>query len=330
MAGFKKAVANREYMKAGFYGKTGSGKSLTALLLAEALAKMEGKRVAYVDTERGTAFYIRDVPERTVHPAAFDIDIIETKSLFEVLSAIEELDTNVYGCLVIDSMTAMWEAAKATYNGKLTSKGGIPVQAWGPIKKPYLRVMSRFMDLPVHALICGREGVEMEQDEDGEAQVVGKKMKVEGSTAYEPHILVQMVPRREEDGTHRIRAFFEKDRSGILSGKTVDWPTAATFEPIIRILSGTGATGATALGTPEENANKDIEAAAQRKESEDAERKATFDQIRDAILKAESLDALKAAWGLTQGKKTKLGEELFSTLETVKDGRKAELIGKVV
>jgi hypothetical protein len=35
---------------------------------------------------------------------------------------------------------------------------------------------------------------------------------------------------------------------------------------------------------------------------------------------------LKAAIGLTKGKKTKLGEELFSLLETQKDTRKVELL----
>lgn len=323
MAGFKKATPKREYMKLGMYGRTGSGKTLTALMIAEMLAKLEGKRIAYIDTEKSTAFYVRDVPERTVHPAAFDIDILETKSIFEALEAIESLDTSQHGVFVIDSMTAIWEAAKATYSGKLTSKGGIPIQAWSQIKKPYKKLMSLFLDLPAHAIICGREGVEMSKDDDGELEVIGARFKAEGETAFEPHILVQMTPEREENGTHKIRAFFEKDRSGLLTGKTIDWPTAETFLPAVRLLVGSEASAR--LGTAEENAQRDAESAERRIEAEDAERAALAEQIRSAIVQAPSLVSLKSAWELTKGKKAKLGEA-FEQLETLKDVRKSELI----
>lgn len=324
--GFTKATAKREYMKMGLYGKTGSGKSLTTLLMAEELAKMEGKRVAYIDTEKGTAFYIREVPERKVHPAAFDIDTLETKSMFDALEAVEGLDPALHGVVVVDSITALWEAAKATYQGKLTSKGGIPVQAWSAIKKPYKRLISLLMDGAYHVFICGREGVAMEDDADGNAVVVGSKMKSEGETPYEPHILIRMIPEREEDGTHRIRAFFEKDRSGIMTGKTFDWPNFQTIEPAVRVLVGTGAS--IALGTPEEIAARDAaaeEAAAERAKTEQAE---LYSAIRTALQTAKDAAGLKAAWLLTSGKKAKLGD-YFEQLEALKDARKAEILSEV-
>lgn len=328
MAGFRKATPKREFLKWGAYGKTGSGKTFTSLLIAEELARLEGKRVAYVDTEKSTAFYIREVPERTVHPEAFDIDILETKSVFDALEAIESLDPEVHGVVIVDSITALWEAAKQTYQGKMTSKGGIPIQAWGPIKKPYRKLVSLLMDGQFHAGICGREGVEMKDTDDGDLEVVGAKMKSEGETPYEPHMLMRMIPERQEDGSHRIRAFFEKDRSGILTGKTIDWPTFETLAPCVRILAGPEL--AAKLGTPEEIAERDAEAAERRKEAEEAERTTLFETIREAIRSAADLDGLKAAWSLTKGKKTKLGEDYFTQLEALKDGAKAELMGKAV
>lgn len=321
---FKKAAPKREYMKAGLYGKTGSGKTLTTLLIAEKLAELEGKRIAYIDTEKSTAFYVREVPERKVHPTAFDIDILETKSIFEALEAIEAIDPATHGVVVIDSITALWDAAKATYQGALTSKGGIPIQAWGPIKKPYKRIISLLLDGPFHAFICGREGVEMEDDDDGNPKVVGAKMKSEGETPYEPHMLLRMIPERQEDGSHVIRAFFEKDRSGILSGKTIAWPNFSTVEPAVRLLVGSELSEK--LGTPEENAARDAEAGERRREAEEAERKATFDQILGAINAARDLPSLKSAWELTKGKKTKLGDDLYVSLETAKDARKSALV----
>lgn len=325
--GFTKATAKREYMKAGLYGKTGSGKSLTTLLMAEKLAEMEGKRIAYIDTEKGTAFYIREVPERKVHPAAFDIDTLETKSMFDALEAVEGLDPAVHGVVVVDSITALWEAAKGTYQGKLTSKGGIPVQAWSAIKKPYKRLISLLMDGKYHAFVCGREGVDMTNDDDGDPVVVGAKMKSESETPFEFHLLMRMVPEREENGAHKIRVFFEKDRSGILTGKTFDWPTFQTVEPAVRILMASEASAV--LGTPEEVAARDAASAELKREAEEAERVALYTQIRNAINGAPDLDALKSAWSLVSGKKGKLGEDSMENLEAAKDAKKLELLGKV-
>ena len=41
---------------------------------------------------------------------------------------------------------------------------------------------------------------------------------------------------------------------------------------------------------------------------------------------SSDLAALKVAWSLTAGKKKRLGEELFSKLELIKDARKASVL----
>lgn len=322
MGKFQKAEARQAKLKIGQYGEQGSGKTLTALLFAEWLAKKEGKRVAYIDTERGTDFYATAIKERSVHPEAFDFDALYTRSLSEAIEALEEIDPAVHGVVVIDSVTHLWEAAKEAYRGKLTSKDGIPVQAWGAIKKPYKRLMSLFVDGNFHAIVCGREGVMMEENSDGEAKVVGKRMKAEGETPYEPHILLRFHPKRTDDGGYLTSVFCEKDRSGILTGKTFDAPTPAMIEAIYSHLSGGDQAR---VGSLEDAAEKDAAAAESKAESEKAERQAMFEQIRTALLAAREASELKAAWDLTKGKKTKLGE-LYEALEALKDGRKAELI----
>jgi KaiC/GvpD/RAD55 family RecA-like ATPase len=112
MGKFVKAKSEQAYFKAAKYGKPGSGKTFTALLWAEGLAAREGKRIAYIDTERGSEFYAMDIPERAVHPKAFDFDRLITRSLMETIEAVESLDTKIYGVLVIDSITHLWEAAR--------------------------------------------------------------------------------------------------------------------------------------------------------------------------------------------------------------------------
>ena len=100
-----KAKSEQAFFKAALYGKPGSGKTLTSLIWAEVLAAREGKRIAHVDTERGVEFYTLDIPERTVHPRAFDFDRLITRSLMETIEAVESLDPKVYGVLIIDSIT---------------------------------------------------------------------------------------------------------------------------------------------------------------------------------------------------------------------------------
>ena len=85
---FVKAKSEQAFFKAALYGKPGSGKTLTSLLWAEGLAVRDGKRVALIDTERGSDFYLLDIPERTVHPKAFDFDRLITRSLMETLEAV--------------------------------------------------------------------------------------------------------------------------------------------------------------------------------------------------------------------------------------------------
>src|SRR3954463_11519309 len=105
MASFTKPQPLKAALKIGLYGPAGSGKTFSALLIAEGLAKHTGKRVAFCDTEQGTAFYAQEVGQRGVHPQAFDFDVLHTKSITEVLSALHGLDAKMHSVVVIDSIT---------------------------------------------------------------------------------------------------------------------------------------------------------------------------------------------------------------------------------
>jgi hypothetical protein len=76
MVSFHKPQALKAALKRALYGAASSGKSFTALLVSEGLARHTGKRLAYVDTEHGTAFCGQEVAQRRVHPQAFDFDVL--------------------------------------------------------------------------------------------------------------------------------------------------------------------------------------------------------------------------------------------------------------
>ena len=44
------------------------------------------------DTEQGTAFYAQNVPQRSVHPQAFDFDVLHSRSITEVVAAVRAID----------------------------------------------------------------------------------------------------------------------------------------------------------------------------------------------------------------------------------------------
>lgn len=243
MAGFRKAKAEQAYLKMAMYGPPGSGKTFTALLVAEGLAAASGRRVAVVDTERGTDFYCQAVEARPLHPEAFDFDAVYTRSLTEVLCEVRQLDQATHGVVVLDSVTHLWEAAIAAYTGRKTGTGSIPMHAWGGIKKPYKDLMQLLLNAPLHVLILGRQGNEFAEDEvTGQTQAVGVKMKAEGETPYEPHVLVRMEcvkQTRKAKVQGIVTAFAEKDRTGILQGRLIEWPTFETLAaPILPYLAG--------------------------------------------------------------------------------------------
>lgn len=293
MAGFRKAKAEQAAIKMGVYGPPGSGKTFTALLIAEGLAGVTGKRVAYVDTERGTDFYCKSVPSRPVHPDAFDFDALYTRSITEVLSSVKSLSADEYGVIVVDSITHLWESAKAAYTGRMTSIGGIPMQAWGKLKKPYKELMGTLLNSQMHVLILGREGTEYATDEETEElKAIGKKMKAEGETAYEPHILIRMeaVKPKKTNEVASIVAYVEKDRTGVLAGRSFVNPTFESLcRPIVGLLSGTQAH----IASEDETANIDGEKLAEEERKRMEESAELLRTLSAKIALAVTVDDLK-------------------------------------
>lgn len=252
---FNKAKPEQGKLKISIYGDSGTGKTLTSLLIAEGIAKREGKRIAYIDSERGTDFYAIDIKERKVHPEKFDFDVIYTKSLRETTTAIKggedqtgnynpPLDPTIYSCIVIDSITHFWESAQNSYNGYRTNQNeNIPLHMWAKIKKPYKNLISILMDCPFHVFILGREKDVYGNDKSGSLIKTGTAMKAEGETQYEPNICLRMTletdpsdPEKEVNVMH-----VRKDRTGILQGNSYINPDFNVVMPILDYLQGSQA-----------------------------------------------------------------------------------------
>ena len=321
----KKAEQQQGKLKYGIYGKAGSGKTFTALLFAEWLAKEEKKRILFVNTEPGgTDFYTVKVKEREVHPEAFDFDRIDTKQILEVRDYIPTIDTTTYGVLIIDSASHLWDSANGLYTGRLTSEGTMPINAYSKIKKPFRQLLDNARAADIHFIICGREQNEFERHSATDWEFKGTRMRAEKETGHEPDITCQMFQTRNLDTKEfKISMYVEKDHSGLFQGKTIDWPKGDTVKPWYDLIRG--ATPAT-VQTIEQAIEADLALQAREDDRFKTERAALFTQIRDSMLRANTHDELRTAWSLTQGKKMRLGDEAYEALEAVKDGEKQRLI----
>jgi hypothetical protein len=156
--------------------------------------------------------------------------------------------------------------------GRLTRAGTVALQAWAAIKKPYKELMHLLLSSPVPVLLCGRQGIDYGEDEQsGELKSLGYRMRAEGETAYEPDVLIRLEAHKAKRTQVAVpTAHVEKDRTGVLAGQSIPWPT---FENIARPLLGLLGSTQTALPSDDEVAVQDAEALA-RREAEQAKRSA--------------------------------------------------------
>lgn len=100
----KKAVKFGAKLRLALYGPAGSGKTYTALSIAREMAG--DKRVAVIDTERGSASKYADI---------FDFDVVELDN-FHPHTYIEAINmivrTKEYSVIIIDSITHEWDGTK--------------------------------------------------------------------------------------------------------------------------------------------------------------------------------------------------------------------------
>ena len=284
---FRKAKVEQAAIKMALYGPQGSGKTFTALLCAEGLAQLMNKRVAFLDTEHGTDFYSADTraaeQPRSVHPQAFDFDVLHTRTLTDAIRSIEWLKTSdEYGVVIVDSITHLWQSAQLAYSGKETSQGTLPFHAWAKIKKPYKKLIDALMSSTLHMFLCGREKNVFKTDaETGQTEHVGVAMRAEGETPYEPHICINMrveqPPRLQGKLAQRAVyvAFAEKDRTGVLAGRCFENPGySELIRPIMPLLTGEQAH----IADEDERRIADSEA---REDAESEERATSTDTTRE-------------------------------------------------
>lgn len=204
---FKKAERKKVKLKLAITGPTGSGKTLSSLILAKGL----GGKIAFIDTENGSASLYSD---------KFDFDVLDITPPFtteKYIAAIENAEKSGYDTIIIDSLTHAWagEGGLLEQKALLDSRPGSNHWTnWGPIDKKDQALKNAFLHSSCHVIVTMRSKMEYAQTEQN-----GKK-KVEK---------LGMAPIQRDGLIYDFSIVFDaamdhnvevsKDRTGLFDGK---------------------------------------------------------------------------------------------------------------
>ena len=224
----KKATNQSAFAKVGVFGFPGSGKTHTAMLIAQGLAKKTGaKNIGFFDTEKGSDWWVNRMDK------GLELYSIKSSSFNDLLQVIHEAPNDGIPILVIDSITHVWRSLVDAYQAKF-NKQDMSMLDWTKVKKQWAKYTMAFINSPVHIIVCGRAGhtYDFEKNSYGkiEPKKTGTKMKAEVEFEFEPDLVIEMTAEQAESGLINM-AHVKKDRSDNMNGKNFNMPTFKNFEP---------------------------------------------------------------------------------------------------
>jgi len=217
MSMFKKAAVKNRKFRAAIMGTAGSGKSLTALILASTL----GKKIAMVDTEHGSA---------EMYANTFEFDTLSLTDYHpqRYIDAIKEAGKEGYEVVIIDSLSHAWSGKggalelvdQATARNKGSSFG-----AWRDVTPLQNQLVDAIIGSPCHVICTLRSKTDYQvESEGGKTRVrkVGLAPVQRDGMEYEFDFLAEM------DADHRM--IVTKSRIPALADKVVTKPDATFFQ----------------------------------------------------------------------------------------------------
>src|SRR5262245_11373539 len=245
---FREAANEMAFLKAGFFGFQGSGKSWTAALVAIGLHKYIGskKPICFIDTETGSSFLLPQFQK-----AKIQLLVSNTRAFSQLLVDVDEAEKTA-DILVVDSITHFWRELLKAWKRK-RQRTFISIQDFGPLKEEWQQYSDRYVNSKLHIIMCGRASNIFQDVEDEDATEdagskkfkavkVGTKMSAEGEMGFEPSLLIEMEKVFTQDGGRYVhRAKVIKERFGVIDSEEYDNPTFKDFLPHIKLLNIGGA-----------------------------------------------------------------------------------------
>lgn len=232
---FQQASKQQSKLRMTLDGPAGSGKSYTALRFAHALTAAYGGRIAFIDTERGSASkYVGEAPDSV--PFAFDVLNLTVFSPEKYTEAIHAAGRLGYSVLVVDSLSHAWEGQGGAL--ELKAKAGESWSAWRQVTPIHNRMVDAILQSPCHVITTMRSRMEYIQETDDRGRVTIRKVGLSPiqrpGTEYEFDLVCDI------DWAHILTV--SKSRCSTVADFKVEKPGAEFMRPVIDWLSsGSGA-----------------------------------------------------------------------------------------
>lgn len=169
---FSKATKKKSKLRLALVGPSGSGKTYTALSIATNL----GKRVAVIDTERGSASKYADL-------FSFDALDLESFSPQSYIDAIHAAAKAGYDVLVIDSLSHAWMGAGGALeqvdNIAKRSQSRNSFNAWREVTPLHNAMVDAIIRAPLHVVTTMRAKTEYVLEKDDRGKSVPRKVGIQ-------------------------------------------------------------------------------------------------------------------------------------------------------
>lgn len=230
MSLFSKAVKTAAKLRLAIMGPSGSGKTYSALAIGTVLA--EGKPVAVIDTEHGSAAKYADT---------FAFDVAEMHAPFhpeKFIKAIAEATEAGYGVLIIDSLSHAWSGTGGVLDlvdeAAKRSKSGNTYTAWKEGTPIHNKLIDAIVQSGIHIIVTMRSKTEyvLTTNDKGRQmpQKVGMAPVQRDNTEYEFDVVFDMDIENN--------AIVSKSRCSALTGRVIAKPGAQVAAILKEWLSG--------------------------------------------------------------------------------------------
>lgn len=165
MTAFKKAEKSKSKLRLALVGVSGSGKTYSALAIASHL----GQKVAFIDTEHGSAALYADL---------FNFDVLELAPPFSperFVAAIKAAEGEKYDVVIIDSLSHAWagEGGLLDKQAALEKSGKYKnsFTSWRDITPQHNQLVDSLLRSSAHIIVCMRAKAEyvVESNEKGKS-----------------------------------------------------------------------------------------------------------------------------------------------------------------
>lgn len=224
---FKKATKEKKKLRLAIDGPSGAGKTYTALALASGL----GERIAFIDSERGSARMYAD-------KFAFDVVELEDHHPANYIKGIQAADQMGYDVLVIDSLSHAWSgkngALELVDKASRNADGGEgnSFTAWRRVTPVHNSLVDAILSSKCHVICTMRVKTAYSMEKNQKGKMEPKKIGVEpiqrDGVEYEFDVVCDI------DHMHEMRV--SKTRITDIDGEVVHKPDAGFGQRLRRWL----------------------------------------------------------------------------------------------